>query len=117
MGSFELMGQMHIHVDSGHGGLNVVGSIQHVDGVLDPFDSHLLDINVPMVLLVLDVFHMPALAPGCPGLLGWMGGLETSGKVDMFVPRRKHITDLSGMSIQNKNPLDGTTDFVGRISG
>jgi hypothetical protein len=72
MGPFELVGQMDIHVDSRYGGLHLVGSVQHIDRVSDPFDTHLFDINVSMISLVLDVLHMLTLVPLCPGLLGWV---------------------------------------------
>ena len=55
--SLEVMEEAHIHVDRGIDRLRSVGAIQHNDGVFEPLDSDLLDIDIPFVFEILDVDH------------------------------------------------------------
>ncbi len=53
----EVMAKAHIHVDRGVDRLCPVGAIQDDNGVFEPLDPHFLDIDVPVVFLILDVDH------------------------------------------------------------
>jgi hypothetical protein len=49
--------KVHIHVDRGVDRLSSMGAVQDDDGVLEPLDADLLDIDVSFVPLVLYVYH------------------------------------------------------------
>ena len=55
--TLELMGQVHIHVDFGHGILDFSGLVQHCDGIGDFLDANFPDIDSPMIALALNIFH------------------------------------------------------------
>lgn len=57
VGALELMGQVHIHVDFGHGILNFSGLIPHRDGIGDFLDADFPDIDSPVIALALNIFH------------------------------------------------------------
>ena len=58
-----LVGQVHVHVDVGHGMLDGVGPVEHGDGVSQVLDPDFVDGDVAVVSLVLDVFHRHPQAP------------------------------------------------------
>ena len=47
--SLEMLGQADIHVEVTNGMLNAEGFIKNLDRVLNPFNSYLIDINLPVV--------------------------------------------------------------------
>ena len=55
--ALELMGQIDIHVDAGHGRLCAVGLIQDHDGVGQGFHPDLTDVNTTKISGTLDIFH------------------------------------------------------------
>jgi hypothetical protein len=57
MGAFEAMGEIHIHIDTGHGVLNPFRLIQYGDRISDVFHTYLIDFNPAMIPSILDVVH------------------------------------------------------------
>jgi hypothetical protein len=55
VGTLELLGEIHIHVDIGYRLLAAVGAIQDGDRIADVFDTHLVDVNVAVIPGVLDI--------------------------------------------------------------
>ncbi len=53
----EAVEEVHIHVDRGVDRLRPAGAVQDDDGVFEPLDPDLLDIDIPFVFQVLDVDH------------------------------------------------------------
>ena len=68
VGTLELMGQVHIHVDFGHSILNLPGLVQHCDGIGDFLDTNFPDIDSPMIALALNIFHRF----GCNAMAGML---------------------------------------------
>lgn len=57
VGPLEVVGEVHRHVNRGHGALVMMGLVQDRNGVGDVFHSHLFDADSAVVLLALDIFH------------------------------------------------------------
>jgi hypothetical protein len=57
MRPLEPMGQIHIHVDRGHGMLTLPRLIENCYGIRDGLDPDLFDIDASVVQLALDIFH------------------------------------------------------------
>jgi hypothetical protein len=55
VGAFEFLGEIDIHVDTGHRLLAAVRLIQNGDGIADVLDTHLVDTDVAVIPGVLDV--------------------------------------------------------------
>ena len=53
----ELVGQADVHVDRRVHRLGPLRAVHDDDGVLDPLHPHLSNVDVPVVLLALDVDH------------------------------------------------------------
>ena len=57
MGAFIIAGQVYVHVDFRYGLLFSHVFIQNRNGVPNALDAHLVDINIPVVSVILNVFH------------------------------------------------------------
>ena len=57
MGALKLMGQIHVHIDSGDRFLTALGFIKHSHRIGDGFHSHLLYIDTSVIFLILNIFH------------------------------------------------------------
>jgi hypothetical protein len=57
MGSLVIPGQIYVHIDFRHGLLLSHGLIQHGNRVADPLDTHLIDVDISMVRVILYIFH------------------------------------------------------------
>jgi hypothetical protein len=57
MGAFEAMGKVHIHIHAGDRMLDPLGLIQDRDRVADILHPNFVDLNSPMISLILDVVH------------------------------------------------------------
>lgn len=55
--AFEPVRQVDKHVEIRHSPLQLLGLIEHHDGIGDILDPHLLYINAAMVSLALDILH------------------------------------------------------------
>ena len=55
--AFKMVRKIHIHVDRGNSFLFFFRPVEDRNGIRDIFDPHLFDVDVPMVGLVLDIFH------------------------------------------------------------
>lgn len=58
VGALVFVGQVHVHVDRGHGGLAPFAAVAHGDGVAQVLDPDFVDGDVAGVALILDVFHV-----------------------------------------------------------
>jgi len=57
VGALVFVGQIHEHVDGGHGVLEPVASVAHADGITQVLDAHLVDRDVAKIPVVLNVPH------------------------------------------------------------
>jgi hypothetical protein len=57
MGAFEAMGKVHVHIHAGDRVLNPFGLIQDRDRVADILYPNFIDLNSPVISLILDVVH------------------------------------------------------------
>jgi len=58
--ALELVGQVDVHADGRVDMLDAVCPVLHDDGVLDPLDADLADVDLPAVAAALDVDHRPS---------------------------------------------------------
>jgi hypothetical protein len=55
--AFEIMRQIHVHVEIRNGVLLTTRPIFHLDGVIDVFDTHLVDGDLARIGVSLDILH------------------------------------------------------------
>ena len=55
--AFEIMRQIHVHVEVGHGVLLAARPILHLHRMIDVLDAHLVDGYLPRVGMALDILH------------------------------------------------------------
>ena len=56
--TLELVGEIYVHVDRGHGFLSLPSLVQDRDWVRDVFYPDLLDVDPAVITLSLDIFHV-----------------------------------------------------------
>jgi hypothetical protein len=54
--AFEIVRQVHIHVERGNGVLLAIGAIAQLDGMSNVFDADFVDRDAPMVSARLNIF-------------------------------------------------------------
>lgn len=63
MRAFEVMGQAHIHIDTGNSALFALVAVGENDGVADIFDTDAVNVEVSMIPLILNIFQYYLLLP------------------------------------------------------
>ncbi len=85
VGSLKMVGQIHIHVDRGHGLLGALAPVKDSYRVADVLNANLVDLNSSEVWLALNVFKLrqqvslqpPWLPEGAAGCF-WLSALQLS---------------------------------------